>query len=1184
MKKKFLFLTLMGVMLLPENVGAQIQPYNRQNRQDYTFDGHELSDVVVKPFGTNENDKKEISVARLDADGKEAYDDQVVFLYHPKTGRFLYADGRWGTEAVALHEGFGLPFNIVDPDGEGSPVKDYYYYYGANDSKKKVGYGFYCEAFEMGHYIGHDSQFEFVGIPGYENNGKVINNLHLYVDRGGADTGDACYDETLRGLFKRAGGDGDPKGWLPVGEREGVFNWHFEPVDKSNFNNDDNLKVYRLCIYLPNVQLPSTLTSTVDGEHVPNITGETGDKAYPLYKHYIKPELIDFFNDGHPYHFLTSSSANTDENRNLISKDEDIAELSQREGYDPADYYWQIVTRKDLKQKFLLDFDDPYNAKVETGNATFNIDNPDFSRTLEKTVKKESEVTPGSAPAFWTETEDGNVYTYNGQTFDNADNGRFTFMHPNENGSLTQTFKPYLTGLFRLDAQGFVTGNATAKLTLTAKGEGGGESKISVSDPVFFKEYQGGDLMAQVAEFMRNSNDNPFNNAVMNNNAATNTTGDWDTRRDDGSWDQGPLNITKNGDTYSIVNDQVSSDCLYYLRGTDEYGRQPKGVYIKGEAGDKTFPDNGDYWYLINGKGPDGDNVKWFNGQELTVKVGDTVTFGPNINGNEGAWQWWRPSGGDPKSRELEFTANYDSAGDYILTFKQDGKWYALYYTVKVEGTPDPSHVNVNNTGKPFVIDDTTDVNFKLTKAGDYNNAGYADQAAFRAAIAANSDDPRFIERVVGRYFYDETNAKNNVESMFFYVDPRNANAYDDITITLEFDGIDGDDIHNFIGIDNVRLTYAGDTPFIMDENRKLNTAETESAGYTWIPVYMNRKFNVGAWNAFVCPVPLNTGQVKGAFGDGVVVSEISTTGLFPNNPYVIKFNTVEFPDLSDPTISEDEYKARASKHIIVPGHFYLVKPSAVKFEDKLGQINRNEAGNVTGIVTYEDDEENDYSFVFLGSHNLSNDPASETGVKGHPMELLTSTSTSSDVTTWNPYDANNDRYPGYSQLVPVPDEHGNTSLYRNFYTERYTSTPAGGVSHNAIELRGSYIPQTIKGANTAGATSDDLTYRSNCYVFQTKEYETRLVHLNATGNEITLPGFRFYIHDIEQTGSAGNAKSFSFIVDDEDDSEATEIINALIGDDEVGDGEIYNIAGQKVKGKLSPGIYMRNGKKFLVK
>ncbi|MDE6066522.1 MAG: hypothetical protein K2G27_06865, partial [Duncaniella sp.] len=43
--------------------------------------------------------------------------------------------------------------------------------------------------------------------------------------------------------------------------------------------------------------------------------------------------------------------------------------------------------------------------------------------------------------------------------------------------------------------------------------------------------------------------------------------------------------------------------------------------------------------------------------------------------------------------------------------------------------------------------------------------------------------------------------------------------------------------------------------------------------------------------------------------------------------------------------------------------------------------------------------------------------------------------------------------------------------------------------------------------------------------------------------------------------------------------------IEDIISDSEVkGDGKIYNLMGIEVKGNLAPGIYIRDGKKFLVK
>ena len=93
---------------------------------------------------------------------------------------------------------------------------------------------------------------------------------------------------------------------------------------------------------------------------------------------------------------------------------------------------------------------------------------------------------------------------------------------------------------------------------------------------------------------------------------------------------------------------------------------------------------------------------------------------------------------------------------------------------------------------------------------------------------------------------------------------------------------------------------------------------------------------------------------------------------------------------------------------------------------------------------------------------------------------------------------------------------------------------------------------------------------------------ETRLVHLKEGSSVNKLQGSRFYIHDIAKNTPA-NAKPFTFVVDGvEDEDEFTGINNAVsVAAD---NGDIYTISGQKVNGTLQKGVYVKNGKKFLVK
>ena len=870
MKSKILFTALLGGMFLSGQVRADdIQPYNRQNSSNYEFDGHTIDQVVVAPYGNGPRKKLSVSKEAVDGLSVEDLDNQVVFLYHPKTGRFVSADGDWGTETVARYPGFGMPFNLVNPKGTGSPVGDFVY------GQEKVGYGFYSEAFDQGHYIGREPN-NYAGQPEITQNGEKTNRIRFYTDRGGTKNDAAWVEELQASCRPNVNGKFSPT------EGSSNFCWG---LDKVNLD-DNNLNVYRLYVYIQNDKVYSY---------------DQTEQLPPFYKNYVKVEPIDCFGDGILVNILTCNRANTETNKNVIQGDETPDDLKG----DPEDYYWQLITRRDLKEKFLLDFEDPYNAKVENGNATYNIDNPDFSRPLSMTVN------PGgrNVPAFWKESSD-DVYNHDGN-WTNSDYGRFCFMNPEANGTLTQSFKPYQHGLFRLDCQGFAVGDANVTMQMKAD-----DNRVVVS----------------------------------------------------------------NGGTIAF------------------------------------------------------DHVGNLN----------------NVDGND------------------------------------------------------------------------------LTRFGE----GRFD-----------------IRRAVGQYFYDENNAGKFVKSLYVYV-PDNADPTQDVTITFTFYGVDANNYrNNFIALDNVRLTYAGDTPFILDENAKAELSQ-EKIGekeHPWIPVYLNRHFDEGAWNAFVCPVPLNWGQMKGAFGEGTKVSEISIEGLSKDNPYVIVFN--------DKTPAAN---AANSTAVIAPGHFYLVKPSAVTYTKSLGQI-RNDGTNFNVDVV------NAEHFVFLGSHNLS--PATNT--KGNDSELLPGANNNLRGSAPSAHLSADNLEDSYKSILV--DE---SNPYGAFYTTRYymPTRRAAEPDHNPIKLIGSYLPQTIPAAQ-----------RGDSYVFATRPGSSAIVHLSENGGNFSLPGFRFYIQDFS-TGEFGGAKTFNFTIDGvEDGDEFAGILNAL-SEGSTATGDIYTISGQKVAGKLAKGVYVKNGKKFFVK
>lgn len=1219
LKKGAVFFLLAASVLFPGKVvAADGQPdfysYERKNTAGYVFDGHNLADVLLTPYAT----QQAVSVSK-DVD----LDDQVVYLYHPKSGKFLYPDGRWGTQAVARYAGFGLSLRIVDPTGSNA-VNGAENWAGFNDaSKPYVHYGFYSEASKQGHYLGIQDGDPF-GLPPFIKNGVYRSALWVYVDRGGVAETDDDWDALLKVKGSHA-------------EFDETFNWDLEPVTVAGQND---LHLYKLVLYARNNSKTATLEA-------------------PLYKHYIKLNEEDFFNDGAPFATLASASLNTEYNYNQVTGDEN-------DPGDDDDYYWQIVTRKDLKQKFVLDFEDPYSVNVQTGSYNFIIENPDFNRPLYSTINT-------SDNAFWKESVEG-VYRDNGNN--NAENGRYYYFQPQKDGNISQSFHTLQSGLFRVDFQGFTSGNAKATAILTSEDAN-----------VLFSEGEEGVKGQTPFEKIEGSLDDNFNiESNIRNEAARNFQ--YDRLGEPGSGEPNNTNDWKllwpNGD----VNDPFAQGdyILGYVKQgvntvycTDAYGRQAVGVVVLGTKGDWIAPGNNGYFYKIG-------NDDWVNNPVVNLPYQENVTFGPtavNNDWDDSHYVWYYPNGGHASGRQITKEIKYADVGDYICVYNDGNNNYAVFhYSVSIKDTPDPSHVLVGNTGatattEAAVVAAAADGNyfFRQTswnrvgadeniwlvengnnveglyvngaasnenvinawqaagedgnfaewdevthggwhdntnqvevnagqkfrfgpqpqwgfdykwfgpdgfkadgreavvenpKAGKYyfvakngNNeylvgyydvkvngdAGYAptadvngsgntyaigngveftyfgqnpnwlvkdDEAWNRLQGWIEGDINREVDtyrweltnRFVGRYFYN--NDDTFVKSLYFYVPEGSDNA--EINLKFAFENINEQPLENFIALDNVRLTYYGDVPFVLDENAT-STEYFADPNHKWIPVYMDRTFNLGKWNALVSPIPLNYGQLKEAFGDAVKVSKISDLGLNPKSPGTIVFNK----QITSTTKDEDV--------VVTPGDFFIVNPSSVKYTSGILSY---DAESTSGFITYSSNK-----LVSLGRHNLSQQVYTNKEGKEYASELL------SDA----------ERAPFKKKYYPI----------------------GSGIDHNSIELLGSYTTQYIPSAD-----------RSDSYVFT----ESNLVHLGA-GADYELKAFRFYVHEIDQFSATGRAKDITFVSEEDgviDTEETTGIAEAFRG---VSDDEsVYSISGQEVKnGNLRRGIYVtKNGKKYLVK
>ena len=1028
-------------------------------------------------------------------------------------------------------------------------------FYSGTVGQKIGGIGFYCEAYEHGHYLGRDREW-YVGSPSFKEGDVQKNKARFFVDRGGSSS-------NLADLYT-----------IPLfeGRQDNVFTWHLEQVtDDGNIPSGTN--VYYLSIYMPNQR---------DSYYEQDYGNRTKDNT-PFYKHYVKFEQINPYGDQKGgFYALTTGTCNEGTygqsgDKGFLSDDQ--IKVTDHEvtpkGADKEDYYWQIITRKDIKEKFLKDQEDPFAAKTGDGNATLFIENPDFSRALQKTVNTSGEgATP---PSFWHESSD-DVYNFPGNEYNSEFYGRYTFMHPKNNGTLTQTFKPSQYGLFRLDVSGYVfrqfDSQVSAKMELQDVSTNSKKVVIGSAvdiDPIAYEDAL--QIFGRMGELAKGGKKDyndlcPVYDKIKNMSIFKYTADGTETDSRGVKIEPG-YSAVYAYDNYgeepvvtSVNETDFNNKKINIVVYVDSYGRVYKGLYLKGDywRNDRNLgPCEGqdgtdkDYSYVI-------DNGDWVNtgsgSAYLTVEVnvGQEVKFGPQPTGSgsmgtDDRLQWWTPkSVKDERNNKRELTienVSLGDAGDYFLTYRDGDKWNVVCYRLVVKddnlqlGTPGLNYVKLDGNN-PYKLN-----NFVSVSTEQATSRPYESQVLLQSGIAATNT--YFVERAVGEFLYDDQNTTYR-KSIFFYVPDGAQN--NDLKITLTFDGIDNGNLKDLIALDNVRLTYIGDMPYVMDEGARADvyTGMTPAQnGDKFIPVYINRTFSADAWNAFVCPIYLSYGQLKEAFGMGVQVSEInSADALNRESPYIIMFKSL----ISESTDDNED--------IIKPGRFYLVKPSSLDPDERLDKIDADRGDGGIGYSSIRGVTKRSGNFVFLGRHNLTGaEYTNPKDGKKYKSELLTGD---------NPYSKEGD----YSTLVATDISGLNANdPYRNFEaTFGYKGTVG---SHNDIKLHGSYFPQEIQN-------------RANSYVFATKDSKTALVHLNASpsaGGPTTLQGYRFYIEDVEKT--SGNAKPFTFVVDGVADDDEFSGINSAVSV-AADNGDIYTISGQKVSGTLLKGVYVKSGKKFLVK
>lgn len=100
--------------------------------------------------------------------------------------------------------------------------------------------------------------------------------------------------------------------------------------------------------------------------------------------------------------------------------------------------------------------------------------------------------------------------------------------------------------------------------------------------------------------------------------------------------------------------------------------------------------------------------------------------------------------------------------------------------------------------------------------------------------------------------------------------------------------------------------------------------------------------------------------------------------------------------------------------------------------------------------------------------------------------------------------------------------------------------------------------------------TSTEITNNENNYFLS-----SNVIYKVGTDGADISP-YRAYI---QLTGSGAEARSLTFVID----GEAT-AISGIAADKQLGNGNVYNLKGQKVSGQLKKGVYVVNGKKVAIK
>lgn len=507
------------------------------------------------------------------------------------------------------------------------------------------------------------------------------------------------------------------------------------------------------------------------------------------------------------------------------------------------------------------------------------------------------------------------------------------------------------------------------------------------------------------------------------------------------------------------------------------------------------------------------------------------------------------------KGKTKTFTVDDAKNGSYRLSL-----WYSSVYPTDIS-------ITVNGTKRELTLDPST-------KDGGINDNEIISAFTFiplqegsNVIEITNNENGNDIalenieinpginaEVELGRIF---SKADNENAEVSIYVSENNAK--------VEF-GVYKGNTEDPVIIDHFRASYLGgpkglllqDSQSDWDYAGEGSINEDDKAKYQWsqcqqqnnqgktrvldnVPVYLQRDFGANEWSTIALPFNMNRAQLYEAFGETVRVGY-----LYDSPGKTLYFYIYDLND--DSWAGDDKYVIEAGK----PYFIKVTKPANIM------SSNAELSALVSSYGTLEDGLKNDLLDI---KNSMSDDDIKKLGIKYYVMHVNIGNQ-SSDLFTEN------------EETAVYPDS------LRQIKTDAYITDGKGFEysvqGHDGYKLK--FVPVLYKTQIPDGV----YTLSGGRFKFY-------------IGGKQHLKGFRAYIEDTapgygpttdSSTGSPTTAKPWYF------ENSTTGIVQIVenISEDDVKNlspthNKVYNLNGQQVNAnELHRGIYIRNGRKFIVK